>query len=359
MGLATSTPFTYGKMVTSGGGCSTSCVISWPARIKKPGIRPQFHHLIDVVPTVLECAGLPAPKRVNGVDQMPMEGVSMVYTFDDAKANDRHTMQYFELTGSRAIYHDGWWAGTRHGLDGVTAAAKETVPFDEDVWELYDMRSDFGHATDLAAKNPEKLAELQTLFDKEARKYNVYPMANDAFDLLGAEKPTLVSGNKAVYSSGTVRLVEDAVIGIENRSFSIPADLENPDGKAEGMLVTMGGETGGFAHLVQNGKPTFHYNWLDLERYTITSSEPLPTGKCAVRFDFAYDGGGKGKGGTGTLSVNGKKVGEGRIEKTVPVQFSTDDTFDVGEDWGTPVSPTYALPSKFTGKQERVTVEVK
>ncbi len=232
------------------------------------------------------------------------------------------------------------------------------MPFDKDVWELYDMRNDFGHATDLAAKNPEKLKELQALFDKEARKYNVYPMANNAFDLLGAEQPTLVSGNKAVYGPGTVRLVEDAVIDIKNRSFSITADVENPDGKAEGMLVTIGGETGGFALLVQNGKPTFHYSWLGLERYTITSSEPLPKGKCAVRFDFAYDGGGKGKGGTGTLSVNGKKVGEGRIEKTVPVQFSTDDTFDVGEDWGTPVSPTYELPFKFTGTLKRVTVEV-
>lgn len=356
---ATSTPFTYGKMVASGGGCSTSCVISWPARIKKPGIRPQFAHLIDVVPTILECAGLPEPKRVNGIDQMPMQGMSMVYTFDDAKAKDRHITQYFEMTGSRAIYHDGWWAGTRHGLDGVTAAAKETVPFDKDVWELYDMRSDFGHATDLAAKNPEKLKEMQALFDVEARKYNVYPMANDAFDLMGAEKQTLVSGNKAVYSPGTVRLVEDAVIDIKNRSFSITVDLENPDGKAEGALVTMGGETGGFAILVQNGKPTFHYNWLDLERYTITSAEPLPTGKCAVRFDFAYDGGGKAKGGTGTLSINGKRVGEGRIAKTMPQQFSTDDTFDVGEDWGTPVSPTYKCPAKFTGILKTVTVEVK
>ena len=311
-----------------------------------------------MAPTILECAGLPEPKRVNGVDQKPMEGVSMVYTFDDAKAKDRHTTQYFELTGSRAIYHDGWWAGTRHGLDGVTAAATEIVPFDKDVWELYDMRTDFGHATDLAAKHPEKLKELQALFDREARKYNVYPMANNAFELLTAERPRLVSGNKASYGPGTVRLPEDAVINIKNRSFSLIAEVENPDGNAEGMLVTLGGETGGYALLVQNGKPTFHYNWLGLERYTITSSEPLPKGKCTIRFDFAYDGGGTGKGGTGTLSVNGKKVGEGRIEKTVPVYFSTDDTFDVGEDWGTPVSPTYKPPVQVHRHPEEVTVEV-
>ena len=202
---ATSTPFTYGKMVVSGGGVSTAMVISWPARIKdKGGMRRQFHHLIDVVPTILESAGVPEPKRVNGVDQKPMEGVSMLYAFDDAKAKDRRTTQYFELTGSRAIYHDGWWAGTRHGLDGVTAAAKDTVPFDQDVWELYDMRSDFGHATDLAAKHPEKLKELQALFDREARKYNVYPMVNNAFDLLTVERPGLVSGHKATYGPGTV-----------------------------------------------------------------------------------------------------------------------------------------------------------
>ena len=177
--FATSTPFTYGKEVTSGGGCSTSMIVSWPARIKDKGtIRRQFHHLIDVVPTILEAVGVPEPKRVNGVDQKPMEGVSMLYTFDDAKAKDRHTTQYFELLGTRAIYQDGWWAGTRHGADGVTAGHGGT-PYDKDVWELYDMRSDFGQATDLAAQQPEKLKELQKVFDHEARKYNVYPMVNN------------------------------------------------------------------------------------------------------------------------------------------------------------------------------------
>lgn len=356
---ATSTPFTYGKEVTSGGGNSTSAVFFWPARIKdQGGIRRQFHHLIDVVPTILESAAVPEPKRVNGVDQMPMHGVSMLYTFDDAKAKDRRTTQYFELLGGRAIYHEGWWAGTRHGLDGLPGKHGGT-PYDKDVWELYDMRSDFGHANDVAAKNPDKLKELQALFDKEARKYNVYPMADDLKVLLTAERPALVSGNKASYGPGTVRLPEDAVMNIKNRSFSLVAEVDNDSGNAEGMLVTLGGESGGYAFLVQKNRPTFHYNFLGLQRYTITASEPLPKGKSTVRFDFAYDGGGLGKGGTGTLTVNGKKVGEGKIARTVPLIFSTDDTFDVGEDWGTPVSPTYKLPAKFTGTLKTVTVEVK
>ena len=357
---ATATPFTYGKTVTSGGGCSTSAVMSWPAGIKdQGGVRHQFHHLIDVAPTILECVGIPEPTRVNGIEQKPMEGVSMRYTFDDASAEDRHTTQYFELTGTRAIYHDGWWAGTRHGMDGVTVAATHIVPFDEDVWELYDMRTDFGHANDLAAEHPDKLAELQALFDGEARKYNVYPLANDFNEVVIAERPRLVTGDWASYGPGTIRLPEDAAINIKNRSYSIIAEVENPDGDAEGMLVTLGGETGGYALFVLDGKPTFTYNWLGRELYTITSPESLPTGKCTIRFDFAYDGGGAGKGGTGTLSVNGTNVAEGRIDKTVPVYFSTDDTFDVGEDWGTPMAPTYKPPFTFTGELKKVTVQAK
>jgi hypothetical protein len=357
-GYATSAPFTYGKMVTSGGGCSTAAVISWPARIKdKGGFRRQFHHLIDVVPTILECVGVPEPKRVNGVDQMPMAGVSMVYTFDDAKAKDRHTTQYFEMTGSRAMYQDGWWAGTRHGLDGVTAAQKDPVPFDKDVWELYDLRTDFGHATDLAAKYPEKLKELQALFDREARKYNVYPMANNPYELYASGRPAVFTGDKAIYSPADFRFPEETVISIKNRSFSIDAEVENPNGNAEGMIVTCGGATAGYALLVEKGKPTFYYNFFGLELTAITSSEPLPKGSCTVRFNFAYDGGGVAKGGTGTLSVNGKKVAEGRIARTVPIKFATDDGFDVGQDLITPVSPTYKCPFKFTGTVKKVTIE--
>jgi hypothetical protein len=219
------------------------------------------------------------------------------------------------------------------------------------------MTTDFGHATNLAAEHPEKLAELQAIFDREARKHNVYPLADNILALLSAERPSLVSGNRASYRPGTIRIPEDAVINIKNRSFTLTAELESPGGDAEGVLVTVGGETGGYALTVQDAKPTFHYNWLGRKRYTIASEEPLPAGPCTIRFDFAYDGGGAGKGGTGRLSVNEKQVAEGRIEKTVPVVFSTDDTFDVGEDRGTPVSPTYQPPFKFTGSLKQVTVE--
>ena len=257
--------------------------MSWPARITDHGgTRRQFHHHVDITPTILESVGVPAPTRVNGTDQKAMEGVSMLYTFDDAEAKDRHPTQYFELTGTRAIYQDGWWAGTRHGQDGLAASAT-TVPFDQDVWELYDMTTDFGHATDLAAEHPEKLAELQAIFDREARKYNVYPLADNLLALLSAERPTLVSGNKASYRPGTIRIPEDAVINIKNRSFTLTAEIENPDGNAEGILVTVGGETGGYALAVQDAKPTFHYNWLGRERYTIASKEPLPDGSCTIR----------------------------------------------------------------------------
>jgi arylsulfatase A-like enzyme len=274
---ATNGPYYYGKFVTSGVGCSTAFAISWPARIKdKGGMRSQFTHLIDVVPTILEAAGVPAPTVVNGVVQKPLDGVSMTYTFDDAKAMERRTTQHFELLGTRAIYRDGWWAGTRHGSDGVILQPK-IVPFDEDVWELHDRRSDFGLATDLAAEQPAKLKELQALFDQEAAKYNVYPMANNFFEMLViGTRAKLVAGNKASYGPGTIRLPEDGVIDIKNRSFSIIAEVESADGETEGVIVTEGGMTGGFALLVQNGKPTFIYNWLDLERYTIASPEPLP-----------------------------------------------------------------------------------
>ena len=225
----------------------------------------------------LERGGLLGLRTRTGVDQKPMAGVSTVYTFDHAEAPDRHTTQYFELTGTRAIYREGWWAGTRHGQDGLTASAG-TVPFDEDVWELYDMTTDFGHATDLAAEHPEKLAELQAIFDREARKYNVYPLADNVLALLSAERPGLVSGNRASYRPGTVRIPEDAVINIKNRSFALTAEIETSNGNAEGVLVTVGGETGGYALIVQNAKPTVHYNWLGRERCTIASIESLPNG---------------------------------------------------------------------------------
>jgi arylsulfatase len=356
-GYATSTPFNYGKMVTSGGGCSTAVAISWPARIKQGGRRRQFHHLIDIAPTILEGVGLPEPKRVNGVEQMPMGGVSMLYTFDDAQAEDRHTTQYFELTGSRAIYHEGWWAGTRHGLDGVTDAGKEFGPFEKDVWELYDMRNDFGLGTDLAAEHPDKLKEFQELFDSEARKHNIYPMANSCYELLAADRPKLVSGNKASFTprhrpaagGGDHRHQEPVVLHRRRgrkprrRRRGHPGHPRRRDRRLR--IPSTRPQTDLHLQLARSGEIHDHL------------SEPLPTGSCTIRFDFAYDGGGAGKGGTGTLSVNEKTVAEGRLEKTVPIHFSTDDTFDVGEDWGTPVSSTYTPPFTFTGTLKKVTVQ--
>ena len=360
-GYATSTPYNYGKMTATGGAVSTGMAISWPRHIKDPGgIRKQFTHLIDVVPTILEITGVPEPKQVNGIDQMPMEGTSMVYAMADAKAEDLHNVQYFELTGGRGIAKDGWWALTRHGLDGISGIQAGPIPsFEDDVWELFNKRDDFSLSTDLSEKYPEKLKELQALFDVEARKYNVYPMANNALDYLKVERPKLVEGDRAIYRQGTIRLPEDAVIDIKNRSFSIVAEVENPDGNAEGLVVTNGGETGGYALMVQNGKPTFHSNYLSLERYEITSTEALPRGKSTIRFEFDYDGGGVGKGGMGTLFINDMKVGEGRIEKTVPFIYAFDESFDVGEDWGTPVSPSYTVPFKFTSTIKQVTIEAK
>ena len=308
-------------MVTSGGGCSTAVAISWPARIKQGGRRRQFHHLIDIAPTILESVGLPEPKRVNGVEQMPIEGVSMLYTFDDAEAEDRHTTQYFELAGSRAIYHEGWWAGTRHGLDGVTDAGQRVravrkgclgaLRHEERFWPRNGpvggvSREAQGIPSTLRPRSP----QAQHLSDGQ-----------QLLRAVGRGPAKLVSGNTASFTRGTVRLPEEAIIDIKNRSFSVVAEVENPDGDAEGILVTLGGETGGFAFLVLDRRPTFIYSWLGLEKYTIASSDPLPRGSCTIRFDFAYDGGGAGKGGTGTLSVNEKTVAEGRLEKTVPIHL--------------------------------------
>ena len=360
-GYSTSTPYNYGKMVTSGGAISTAMTISWPGKIKDPGgLRTQFTHLIDVVPTILEIVGVPEPTRVNGIDQMPMEGVSMLYAMDDADAEELHNEQYFELTGGRAMVQDGWWAITRHGLDGVSGTQAGPIPaFEDDVWELFDKNNDFSLSTDLAAQHPERLAELQVLFDRDARRYNVYPMANNPLDYLKVEKPKLVHGDKVSYGPGTIRLPEDAVIDIKNRSFSIIAEVANANGGTEGLLVTNGGETGGYAFVVQDGKPVFHSNYLGLEQYTVASTEALPEGNSTIRFDFTYDGGGWGKGGTGTLSINDKLVGEGRIEQTVPFVYAFDESFDVGEDWGTPVSPTYKVPFAFSGTIKQVTIEAK
>ena len=361
--LAGDTPFQWTKQVASHyGGTRNGMVISWPARITDAGgIRTQWHHVIDVTPTILETAKLPQPKFVDGIKQKPVEGVSMVYTFADAKVPTRHRTQYFEMFGNRGIYHDGWTAVTRHSIPWDVVG---TLPkFSEDKWELYNTNDDFSQAQDVAAKYPDKLKELQTLFLAEAEKYNVLPLDDrriERFVPTLAGRPSLMWGRTSVtLYPGMVAMMENATLDIKNRSHTVTADIEVPEGGADGVIIAQGGRFGGWTLYMKGGKLKYCYNWLSRDRYTIESKDPLPAGKATVKFEFTYDGGGVGKGGTGILYVNGEKVGEGRIEKTHPFVFSADDTEDVGEDLATPVTEDYKEgDNKFTGKIDKVTIAV-
>lgn len=361
--VAFDAPFMWTKQVASNyGGTRNGMVIHWPGRIKaKNEIRGQFHHVIDVTPTVLEATRLPEPKVVNGTQQTPIEGVSLLYTFDDAKAKDRHLTQYFEIFGNRAIYHDGWLAGTVH------KAPWESQPrhaLTEDVWELYDVRQDFSLANDLAKANPQKLAEMRTLFMKEAPKHQVLPIDDRSLERLNAAlvgRPDLMGGRTSLtLGEGMAGMLENVFINVKNRSKTLTAEVDIPQGGANGVILAQGGRFGGWSLYLKDGKPVYTYNWLGLNRYTVSAPDALPAGKATLIFDFAYDGGGLGKGGNGTLSVNGSKVAEGRIDKTQPMMFSADETADVGVDEATPVTEDYKEGSnKFTGRIEKVTVEVK
>jgi len=360
--VAGDTPFTWTKQVASSyGGTRNGMVVHWPKGIKAKGeIRSQWHHVIDVAPTILEAAGLPEPKTVNGVPQKPIEGVSLAYTFADAKAPDRHTVQYFEIFGNRAIYRDGWLAGTVH------RAAWEPQPratFENDKWELYDTRQDFSLANDLAAKNPEKLKEMQGLFLEEARKYSVLPLDDRTLERLNAAlvgRPDLMAGRMSLtVHAGMIGMSENVFINVKNRSHTITAELEIPKTGASGVLLAQAGRFGGWSLYVKDGKPTYTYNWLGLQRYTVAGTQALPPGKVTIRYEFVYDGGGVGKGGKGTLFVNGTQVAMGRIERTQCCVFSADEGADVGEDGETPVTEAYKVPFKFTGKIAGITIELK
>jgi arylsulfatase len=362
--VAFDTPFMWTKQMASNyGGTRNGMVVHWPAGIEaKNEIRAQFHHVIDIVPTVLEAAHLPEPKVVNGAEQTPIEGVSLAYTFDDAEAKDRHLTQYFEMFGNRAIYHDGWLAGTVH------RAPWEHEPrhaLSEDVWELYDVRADFSLSQDLAETNPQKLAEMQSLFMKEAAKYNVLPIDDRIFERFNAAlvgRPDLMGGRTSLtLGEGMTGMSENVFIDVKNHSKTITAEIEVPAGSANGVLLAQGGRFGGWCLYLKDGKPAYTYNFLGLSRYTVSAPEALPPGKATLVFDFAYDGGGAGKGGTGTLSVNGRKLAEGRIDRTQPVMFSADETADVGMDKATPVVAGIGEgeQTRFTGRIETVTVEVK
>ncbi len=360
--VAGDAPFAWTKQVASSfGGTRNGMVVHWPKRIKAKGeVRSQFHHVIDVAPTVLEAIGLPEPKSVNGTVQRPIEGVSLAYTFDDPKAESRHKVQYFEIFGNRGIYADGWLAGTVHRAPWEM---KPRAPLLEDRWELYDTRTDFSLVDDQAAKNPAKLKELQDLFMKEAVKYNVLPIDDRLMERLDAKavgRPELMGDRTSLtLHAGMTGMSENAFINVKNRAVTITADLEVPKGGANGVILCQGGRFGGWSLHLKNGRPAYSYNFLGLKRTSITSSQAVPAGKATVRMDFAYDGGGVGKGGLVTISVNGKKVGQGRVERTQPGIFSVDDAADVGEDEGTPVIEDYQpRDSKFTGTIRKVVVEV-
>jgi arylsulfatase A-like enzyme len=360
--VAGDSPFEWTKQVASSyGGTRNGMVIRWPKGFTaKNEVRSQWHHVIDIAPTILEAAGLPEPKSVNGTPQTPIEGVSMVYTFADAKAPSRHTTQYFEIFGNRAIYQDGWLAGTVHR---AAWEFKPRRPLEDDVWELYDARTDFSLANDLAVKNPAKLREMQDLFTKEAIKYSVLPLDDRTIERLNAGlvgRPDLMAGRTSltVYQ-GMTGMSENVFINTKNRSHSITADVEIPQGGANGVILAQAGRFGGWSLYLQDGKPTYTYNWLGLKRYTLSASQALPAGKSTIRYEFVYDGGGVGKGGTGTIYVNGKNVATGRIDQTQCCAFSADEGADVGADEGTPVTEAYRVPFKFTGKIDKVTIELK
>jgi arylsulfatase len=358
---AMDTPFQWTKQIASHfGGTRNGLVVSWPARIKdKGGIRTQFHHVIDIMPTILEAAGVATPTSINGVVQKPVEGVSMAYTFDAPTAASKRTTQYFEMLGNRAIYHDGWVAATTPPTPPWSSEGS-SLGVEEYKWELYNVREDFSQANDLAAKEPARLKELQDLFWKEAEKYSVLPIDNSKVERLDvSNRPSLTTGRtQFTYYPGLLRIPEGAAPDIKNKSFRISAELEVPAGGAQGMLLTHGGRFAGYGLYVLDGKPVFTYNLAGVARYSVVGKETLKPGKRTVVFDFKYDGGGLGKGGAGTMRVDGRTVATGRIERTLPFRLSLDETLDCGEDTGTPVAENYRVPFRFTGLLRKVTIDI-
>ena len=359
---AMDTPFKYAKGYASHyGGTANGLVISWPARIKdRGGIRPQWHHTIDIVPTIYEATGVGQPSIVNGVAQKPIEGVGMSYSFNDAKVPSNRRTQYFEMFGLRAIYHDGWVACTTPPTPlGEKADPKEDVVTGYQ-WELYNTTQDFSEAVNLADKNPEKLEEMQLLFYAEAAKYNVLPLDNNRIPRVDVSiRPSLTRGrNEFTYYGTMARIPEGAAPDVKNKSFRVTAEVMLPKGGEDGVLVTQGGLSGGWALMLKANRPVFHYNFANVAHYDVAADSALSPGKHTVVFDFRYDGGGIGKGGTGVITVDGKQVAQGRIEHTMPVRLSLDETFDVGEDTGTPVSLDYDVPFAFTGTLDKVVIQL-
>jgi arylsulfatase len=358
---AMDTPFQWTKQVASHfGGTRNGLVISWPARIKdKGGIRPQFHHVIDIAPTILEACGVQAPAVLNGVPQKPIEGVSMAYSFDDAKAPSKHRTQYFEMFANRAIYSDGWVAATTPPVAPWDLRGK--VPdVDEYQWELYNVAEDFSQSVNLADKEPVRLRGLQDLFWVEAAKYNVIPLDNTRAERMDVStRPSLTRGRSVfTYYAGQTRIPEGAAPDTKNRSFKIAADVVIPAAGAEGVIATHGGRFNGWGLYLLGGRPVFHYNLADVHRFTVAAKEKLSPGEHVLVVEFAYDGGGIGKGASVKIAADDKLIAEGRVERSVAIRMSIDETLDIGEDTGTPVSEDYQVPFRFTGAIDRVAVRL-
>jgi arylsulfatase len=360
---AMNTPYQWTKQVASHwGGTRNGTIVHWPNGIKAKGEqRSQFHHVIDVAPTILEAAGLPQPVSVEGIHQDPIEGVSMVYSFNDAKAAERHETQYFEMFGNRGIYHKGWTAVTRHKTPWLLVGEK--VPaFDDDVWELYDTNKDWSQANDLSKQMPEKLDHLQRLWVIEATRYNVLPLDDRVAERMNpdlAGRPVLIRGQRQILFGGMGRLSENSVVSIKNKSHSVTAQLEVPKSDARGVIIAQGGNIGGWVLYVKDGRLKYCYNLLGIHYFYVEAGSALPPGDHQVRMEFKYDGGGMGKGGTASLYVDGKKVGEGKVAATAAMVFSADDGLDIGGDTGSPVAQDYtARESEFTGRVKGVEITI-
>jgi len=362
--VAFDAPFTWTKQVASDfGGTRNGMIIHYPKGIsEKNGIRTQFCHVIDIAPTVLEVAGLPEPKVVNGVPQIPMEGTSLAYTANHKDAAERHTIQYFEMFGNRALYNNGWFARTIHRAPWEN----NNLPnLEDDVWDLYNVKEDFSLTNNLASKYPEKLEEMKSLFMWQAQKYHVLPIDDRTIERTNAAiagRPDLLGDRKTLkLYEGMEGMMENTFMNIKNKSFSVTANLTIPKGGANGVILSQGGRFGGWSAYMKDGKPEFTYNFLGLDRYVISSEKALTKGAVTVKFDFVYDGDGLGKGGLLTIYVDGKEVAKGRVEKTQPNIFSADETADVGLDNQTPVAEGIGYgpeETKFTGKINKILVEV-
>ena len=360
---AMNTPFQWTKQIASHlGGVRNPLAVSWPARIKDKGsVRTQFHHVIDIAPTIYEAAGVTFPSMLNGVPQKPLDGVSMVYSFDDAKAAGRRRTQYFEMMINRGIYHDGWWAASRTGVPWES----DPTPANPDTarWELYNLNDDFSQANDLAAKNSTKLRELQELWWAEAARNSVLPLDGRKIERLNWElqgRPSLTGKRTSfTYYPGMLALPAGSAPNVLNKSFSIAAEIEMPEDGGDGAILSLGGQDGGYGLYLRDRRPVFVGNFLGRSFTRVTSQKPLAAGPVKLRADFGYDGGGLGKGGTMSLFVNGKKVGEGRMERTHPITLGLGGTLDIGEDTGSAVDECYTPPYRFDGSIHQVTVDLK